>query len=172
MVSHSLGSCEDLLVTYGWLYNSFLQNSGSLVFRAPHLTGDREPYSRFGYAMANLGDINGDGLEGIFLRRYNTSEHLAKCAMNRATCISSSCTYFLFSSIPPSLPPSQMLLLVHHMALGQGRSSSTQALSAQLSHRVLFRCVLIHLCAYVCRVGLQNQFCLSVCLSVCLLLTK
>lgn len=49
-----------------------MQDSGSLVFRAPHLTGDREPYSRFGYAMANLGDINGDGLEGKDIILLNT----------------------------------------------------------------------------------------------------
>ena len=61
-----------------------MQDSGSLVFRAPHLTGDREPYSRFGYAMANLGDINGDGLEG------KDTEHLTECAL----------------TLPPSLPPS------------------------------------------------------------------
>ena len=31
------------------------------------LTGELEPYSRFGYAMASLGDTNGDGLDGIVM---------------------------------------------------------------------------------------------------------
>ena len=40
------------------------------------LFGNGDSYGRFGYAMANLGDINGDGLEGVCI-----VEMYSRCAL-------------------------------------------------------------------------------------------
>lgn len=50
----------------GRLYCFLLQGSLTLV----RFIEGFEKFTRFGHAMANLGDINGDGYDGKFLPKY------------------------------------------------------------------------------------------------------